>query len=349
MSASVKTLDKTGWSVAALRREARHNGWKAKAAARKVWEASEAGEAYRDAYNRHPLCNALDAVTDESMERSRAPRYRLKVRTFPTGHAEAVVTTEYPDPLKTLDRAIRRDLRHLDFKWEGGRDENVERAVRRASQDVRLKCKAMGVNSLWTLTFRENVTDRQAVLRCFDQFRRRVVKVLGDWRYIAVLERQERGAWHVHLATHALPSRIVQGDVRVKSWDVMRAIWRSAAGEFGGNFDEAKKQKRWSKGARPIQGAGAIARYIAGYVAKDMHESELGQKRYSSSRNIEVPPAYTAVFDAADETMRALIELAYAGVGERVASTWFNSNRGVFFIETDDSRSFRPPPSEPVH
>lgn len=341
MAASVSKLDKSGWSAAALRRDAQFTSWRAKAAARKVWESSEAGEAYREAYKRHPLSNALDAVTDECMELSRSPRYRLKVREFPNGHAEAVVTTEYPDPQKTLDRAIRRDLRHLDFQWAGCRDENIERAVRRAKQDVRLRCKAMGVNSLWTLTFRQNVTDRAQVLKCLDHFRRRVVKVLGDWRYIAVLERQTRGAWHIHLATHALPTRLLSGGVKVKSWDVMRAIWRSCAGELGGNFDEAKRGKRWGKGNRPIRGTGAIARYIAGYVAKDMAESELGDKRYSSSRNIEVPPAYTAVFDASDETMLSLVELAFAGVGERVASTWFDAKRGVFFVETDDSG---PPP-----
>jgi hypothetical protein len=337
MSASIQRLDKTGWSVAALRRDALHQSWKAKAAARKVWEASDAGKAYAEAFAAHPFANALDAVTEESLERSKAPRYRLKVREFANGHAEAVVTTEYPDPQKTLERAIKRDLRHLDFKWDGSRGDNIERAVRRAKQDVRLRCKAMAVNSLWTLTFKENVTDRETAFKCLDAFRRRVVKVLGDWRYIAVLERQERGAWHIHLATHALPARIVQGGVKVKSWDVMRAIWRSCAGNLGGNFDEAKRGKRWSGRDKAIRGTGAIARYIAGYVAKDMHESELGKKRYSSSRDIEVPAAYTALFDADGYTLTGLLETAFAGVGDSIVSTWFDRKRGVFFVESDDA------------
>lgn len=337
MAHSLSKVDKTGWSVAAMRRDAQFQGWRRQAAARALWEASEAGEAYREAFAAHPLANALDAVTDECLELSKAPRYRLKLREFPNGHAEAVVTTEYPDPQRTLERAIKRDLRALAFKWDGSRQDNIERAVRRAKQDVRHRCKAMAVNSLWTLTFRRNVTDRATALRCLDLFRRRVVKVLGDWRYIAVLERQDRGAWHIHLATHALPTRLLQGGVKVKSWDVMRAVWRSAAGDLGGNFDEAKRGKRWGNGDRAIRGTGAIARYIAGYVAKDMHESELGQKRYSSSRDIEVPAAYTAVFEASDETMKDLVELAFAGVGHQVMSTWFDRKRGVFFIETDDS------------
>lgn len=338
MSASVGTLDKSGWSVAALRRDKLHQGWKAKAAARKIWDASEAGEAYRAAYAAHPLAGALDGVSDEALDRSKAARYRLKVREFGNGHAEAVVTTEHPDPHRTLDRAIRRDLRALDFKWEGSRDENVERAMRRAKQDVRLKCKAMGVNSLWTLTFRQNVTDRETALRCLDHFRRRVIKVFGDWRYIAVLERQDRGAWHIHIATHALPVRMLEGGVKVKSWDVMRRIWRSVTGDLGGSFNEAKKQKRWGYGSKLIQGVGAIARYIAGYVAKDMADSELGKKRYSSSRNIELPPAYTAVFDSDDCSMAELLELAFAGLGRTITSVWFDRKRGIFFAESDDGR-----------
>ena len=68
-----------------------------------------------------------------------------------------------------------------------------------------------------------------------------------------------------------------------------------------------------------------------------MHESELGKKRYSASKDIDVPAAYTAVFDADDKSLRELVLLAFAGVGDAVASTWFDRKRGVFFIETDDS------------
>jgi hypothetical protein len=337
VNTSLTKLDTTGWSSAALARLERFDGWKRKAAARALWEKSDEGLAYAEAFKNHPLATALDGISEEALEASKRPRYRLKVREFATGHAEAVVTTEHPDPRKRLEASIARDLRHLAFKWEGTEAENIERPVRRAKQDVRVRCKAMAVNSLWTLTFRHNVTDRDKVMRCLDAFRRRVVKVLGDWRYIAVLERQERGAWHIHLATHALPVRIVQGGVKLKSWDVMRNIWRSVTGELGGNFDEAKRGRRWGGKDKAIRGCGAIARYIAGYVAKDMHESPHGKKRYTSTRDIEVPVAYTAVFDADDETMRGLVELAFAGVGERVVSTWFNRSRGVFFIETDDT------------
>lgn len=343
MGASVGKLDKSGWGVAAERRQAQFDGWRKAAAHRAIWEQSEAGEAYRAAFEAHPLYGALDGVSEEALDRSKAPRYRLKVRDFKNGHAEAVVTTEYPDPQKTLERVIKRDLRALAWKNPYGRDENIQRAVRRAKQEVRLKCKAMAVNSLWTLTFRQNVVDREVALKCLDAFRRRVVKVLGDWRYIAALEKQDRGAWHIHLATHALPAYIKQGGVKVKSWDVMRAIWRSCAGDRGGNFDEAKRGKRWSGRDKAIRGVGAIARYIAGYVAKEMQESDLGRKRYSGSKDIDVPAAYTAIFECSEAPMTELLVLAFAGVGDQVCSRWFDRKRGVFFMETDDSSVGRLP------
>lgn len=342
--AASRELDKTGWPAEALRREKRFELWKREAKAQRQWEQTPAGLAYAEALANHPLAGALDQATDESIERSKRSRYRLKIRTFENGHSEATVTTEQPNPQRTLERAIARDCKALARKGEGDREASIERAVRRAKQEVRLLCKTMATNSLWTLTFKQNVTDRDVALRCFDAFRRRVIKVLGDWRYVCTLEKQDRGAWHIHLATHALPVRLLQGGVKVKSWDVMRAIWRSAAGEFGGNFDEAKRSRRWGNHQeRAVRGTGAIARYIAGYVAKDMMDCEINRKRYSSSRGVDIPDAYIALFEDDEATMRSLIVTAFGAVGQNITSTWYCAARGVFFIESDDTEMKKPP------
>jgi hypothetical protein len=218
-------------------------------------------------------------------------------------------------------------------------ESNRERAVRRAKQGVRHLAKAMIVNSLWTLTYRANVQDRALVLKHLDLFRRRVGGVLGELRYIAVLEKQERGAWHIHIATHELPRTFKVRGQTVKSWDLMRSIWRHIVGPLGGNFDEAKRRARWGDGRlKPIKGAGAIARYIAGYVAKDMHESEAFKKRYSHSRGVDIPAAFVALWPADHITMRELLQLAYSFMGERITSSWFDAERGLFFVESDDTR-----------
>lgn len=298
--------------------------------------------ARREALNDHPLAHALDGVDDGSMAATMQGSIRVKVTDFKNGHKEVCVWRHLPDPQGSLERAIERDLTgDLASREESDREANTRRAVRRAKQAVRHKCKAIRVNSLWTLTYRENVTDRDLVLKHFDRFRRKVERLLPEWRYIAVLECQQRGAWHVHLATHALPSRLERGGVLVKSWDVMRAIWRSVVGELGGNFDESKAaNSRYRKGTdgdkRQRMRAGAIASYIAGYVAKEMQESERHRKRYSASTGIDLPRPELYEWPA-DTPLRELLECAYAALGQRITRAWFDPESCVFFAESDDS------------
>ncbi len=292
--------------------------------------------ARRDAFAwRSPLQRVLRGVSEASLEASNAGRWRMAARDFGNGHKECALWLHQPDIQGDLDRWLEQQSPLKVERGDSDREANVRRAARRAKQQVRHLCKALAVNSLWTLTYRENVTDRDQVLKHLDLFRRRVQEVLGEWKYVAVLEKQERGAWHIHLATHALPVRLVDGGAKVKSWDVMRAIWRRVVGEMGGNFDEAKRRARWGEGRR-FKGAGSIASYIGGYVAKEMEDSQLNRKRYSVTKGVELPRAVRAEWEA-DADVAGLIELAYAAVGDRITRTFFDRERGVFFIESDDS------------
>lgn len=326
MGASVNVLDRTGWSQEALHRADKHA------------EELRAFKAHKAAKAAHPLAVVLEGVTDASLVISEQVRHRFKLVDWGNGHFEGTIAQRHPKLDQTLERSIERDLSVLTPRGDGQREKNIERAARRAKQQVRYLAKSMMVNSLWTLTYRENLTDRDVVLRHLDAFRRRVVAVLGEWRYIACIETQERGALHIHLATHALPRRLEKGGVLVKSWDVMRAIWRSVVGDYGGNFDEAKRRTWGSKTkAKPITGCGAIASYIAGYVAKDMLESELNRKRYSASKNV-TPPVIDRLEFGPDTSMHELVELLYEFVGQRITRSWFDKERGVFFLESDDSK-----------
>lgn len=315
MAANV--LDKSGWSQDALDRVASHEAAKA---AHKALLAARAA---------HPLAGVLEGLTDASRAVSESERWRLKVADFGNGHKEAVVWRVCPDLERDLDRAIERDLPARGESVD--REANIERAVRRAKQKVRYLAKSAQVNSLWTLTYRANQTDRDLCLRHFDLFRRRVAKALGEFVYVTVLEKQTRGAWHVHIATHGLPARVWRDGVPIKSWDFMRRAWRGVVGELGGNFDEAKR--RW--GGR-VRGSANIARYIAGYCAKDMLESGLNRKRYSCSKGIAEPEVCRAEW-AKGVHLAELIELAYAAVGDRITARWFDADRGIFFVESDDT------------
>ena len=318
MGSTVKHLDYSGWTEDQLARKAA-------------------------LAERHPLQGALRQASPESIERSSQSEWRMSARDYGNGLKECALWLHNPDLQKDLKRAIDRAEGVPKERGEGDLAENGARARRRAKQQVRVWCKSAFVNSLWTLTFQELVLDRELVLRLLDRFRRRVETLLPGWKYLAVLERQERGAWHIHLATHALPRMLaVSGHggkpAMAKSWNVMRAVWRAVIANVGlhGNFDEAKRKRNGSS----IKGAGKIARYIAGYVAKDMENSSLNRKRYSCSKGVDLPPAVRASF-AHDSRLVELLELAYAAVGERVTHAWFDPISQVFFVESDDSGGLR--------
>lgn len=76
-----------------------------------------------------------------------------------------------------------------------------ERSARRARQAVRFACKALGVDRLITLTYRENMGDLARGKADFSAWARRVRQHYPGVRYVAVPELQERGAvhWHVGL------------------------------------------------------------------------------------------------------------------------------------------------------
>lgn len=339
MGANVqRALDKSKWTDGARRREAVFAGWKEAAKRRKAWEATPEGIAYQKALADHPLRSAWDHISEEELQTSRDHAgFLFKSWASKNGHREALAMRKPVHPQATLERAIRRDLSWMVPRGLGDREKSVKSAAQRAKQEVRRLCKVMGVNALWTLTYRENVQDRDLVLKHLDSFRRRVAKVIPKWAYIAVLEHQERGAFHIHLATHALPVHLLRNGVRVKSWNVMRAIWRDVVGDLGGNFDESKRKHWWKPGAKHTRSAGSIASYIAGYVAKDMLEGELNRKRFSHSAGVEMPECYKAQFAADETTMGELLTLSFSALGDRVTRSWFDPVRGVFFAESDDS------------
>lgn len=338
MGTSVGGLDKSGWTDGAQRRLAKVDQWKAAARARAAWDASPDGERYREALANHPWRGLLDEqVGEASMAKLMEDRWYFQAWNAGNGHREAIGMRMKAHPQSEVDRAIRRDLAWMVPRGMGDREKSVASAAQRAKKEVRRLCKVMNVDSLWTLTYRANVQDRELVLKHLDAFRRRVAVVLGGWAYVGVLERQERGAYHIHLATHALAKHLYPNGTKVKSWEVMRRIWRDVVGDLGGNFDEAKREHWWKPGAKHARSCGAIASYIAGYVAKDMLDGELNRKRYSASRGYEVPEALKACYAADEATMHSLIVSCYSSIGDRVTRSWFDKDRGVFYVESDDT------------
>lgn len=148
---------------------------------------------------------------------------------------------------------------------------NADRSVRRARSRLRQLILAAQLDHLLTLTYRENVTDYTQAGDDLKRFIRAVRTYLPDFVYVAVPEKQKRGAWHWHIA--------LAGRQDVK---LLRKLWRHVVGE--GNIDVQK----------PRTGANrrlALVRYLGKYLAKGFAEGhrELNRHRFRASLGITVP------------------------------------------------------------
>jgi len=182
------------------------------------------------------------------------------------------------------------------------REENESRAVRRAKSRIRQRILAAQADHLLTLTYRENMTDYDRACGDLSRFVRLVKARIPEWVYIAVPEKQKRGAWHWHMA--------VRGRQDV---DLLRSLWRSIIGE--GNIDV---QPPLGKGKDRQLG---LVKYLGKYLAKGFEDGhrELNGRRFRSSLGIEIPLQYlTLPNDCRDNaTGYALrqLELATGTVG----------------------------------
>lgn len=216
-----------------------------------------------------------------------------------------------------------------------------ERAARRAKTKVRRICKVMGVDALLTLTFRENVTDFDRARAYLKEFIRRMRRLVPGFQYVAAAERQARGAWHWHLAIHALPKDLpASNGVKVKSYSVVLAVWRRVTGEAGGAVNQSLRKRHSRKTSSKV------ASYISKYVLKAFVDGDDHTNRYSSS-SVDLPPSVRRRFVAA--SLADLIQEVYRDfVGSGVlTSPWLSSWGDRFFLTIEPAPPyafFAPPP-----
>lgn len=261
------------------------------------------------------------------------------VRTYDlgNGHREAVITRptiwEEVDP--GLARVLGEDWERIQERdrlesEEDRRIANLKRAARRAKTRIRRTIKVLGLDAMLTLTYKANQTDLALTKKHMKEFVRRMRRALPGWVYVAAFEKQKRGAWHVHMATHALPSTMKAANgVKVKSFNVVRAIWRSVVGELGGNIDQARR-KRFSQ-----QSCAKLASYLSKYMMKAFDEGDEWSNRYSGSQGTEIPEAVRLRFKGA--ALAELIGLVYDDVaaGPVEIMSWLSGYGDVFFLSTE--------------
>jgi hypothetical protein len=212
--------------------------------------------------------------------------YDLVRRDLGNGHREYSLV-----PIKTWEHvAVLSDEAYADRQQcmedtkEERKQANLERAAKRAKSRVRHLCKAAGVDTLLTLTYATNMQDWAVLKRHTKEFNRRMGRIIPGWFYVGAFERQERGAWHVHMAVHRLPQSLeLKPGVLLKSFNVIRAVWRAVTKEHGGNID-VQARKRNSRRA-----PSKIAAYIAKYMTKAFADGVPWSNRFSSSKGLTVP------------------------------------------------------------
>lgn len=194
-------------------------------------------------------------------------------------------------------------------------------AANRAKANIRRLCKTINADALLTLTYRANQQDLAVCKRHLKEFVRRLRRVCPGFAAVAGFERQKRGAWHVHLAC---PARLMAMGHGVKSFNVIRAIWRSVTGDLGGNIDVSKRfRAHRSSCAR-------IAAYVSKYITKAFSEGDKWSNRWTRFGDMAIADAIRLETDS----LRDLIIHAYRTVGAsgEVAGAVIGAEAAWFFF-----------------
>ncbi|MCA1323749.1 hypothetical protein [Herbaspirillum sp. alder98] len=248
-------------------------------------------------------------------------RYMARRTVYPDGQMEVVVCREkhFIGPAYTGKRTKRGE--------SANRERNEEVAGRAAKKNVRDRCKSIGADRMITLTYRDNMTDREVALKHWDKFRRRVGKH-KKFHYVAVIEEQKRGALHFHVAVNGR-----------QSYHLLRSIWSSIVGvdEFGNSMSniDVRNPTKFGFGKNGIH---KLAEYIAKYCGKQMDARELDQKRYFSSRGIPKPDVQSWPIASVNSlgAVQTAFAIASAGLLDG-AHFWYSKALDVIWIATAPS------------
>lgn len=196
---------------------------------------------------------------------------------------------EYEHPIFSSDNTEISDT-HISLKEKQKRrtfdelssDEQNERLKRLSKTRKNSKWKLQRLidtnfdnkTSFLTLTTKKNIKDRQEFNVLFDKFIKRLNYYIYKSKkrlikYIAVLERQKRGAWHAHILLFSFP---------YIPHKILLEIWGLGAVRINklDSLDDSSNAGRY------------VAKYMEKGIGQELLDS-LGKKSFYSSRNLKKP------------------------------------------------------------
>lgn len=187
---------------------------------------------------------------------------------------------------------LKQKIAELEEEIEVRKLRAMSASARRAKTMCRRVIITEGFDELLTLTYRENQEDRALCKVHFAAWVRRMKRALGGFRFCASFERQERGAMHIHCATHKLPQHAKYKGVKIKAWEVGTRIWRDIVGADNGLCFVGGRTK-WGGGARRKKmGLAKMAAYVSKYIMKDFETAPAESNRYQRSLGTAVPKSH---------------------------------------------------------
>lgn len=174
--------------------------------------------------------------------------------------------SRYAEPIR-LEASDKRVGAAERSMMRNVRGESLSRAKRNLNGLV--GCNAERYIQFVTLTFRENVTDLVMARREFAAFVRRVGRcseIKKPFRFVAVAERQKRGAVHFHVA-------VFVDDFDPKAWEIINGLWRKGFVWIDTRKSEGRK----------------VAGYMGKYLEKAFADDRMGYRAFSATRGLRRP------------------------------------------------------------
>jgi hypothetical protein len=193
--------------------------------------------------------------------------YRYKIKIFKFGDIYEVYHYQLPVYMGFKKSSSKKET--STTKEE--KIDNREKVVTRIRNRVRrLVLANFDENSkFFTATFKENITDMDYANREFKKFIQRLRFRYEDFKYLVVVEFQDRGAIHYHMIS----------DFGYIPHSDLERLW-------GNGFVWIRDLLKSNNG-KPVDNVGA---YIVKYMQKDTFDKRLmGKKSYFTSRNLKRP------------------------------------------------------------